>query len=104
MVHFYSQAQIEEFLKKEKSVAALRIQTLWRGHRERTRLTERQKVAQQVHSAIVIQRAVRIIYNTSIMPSCKRKNSPHRKVKAAYDVTFINILFFIENYSGICKL
>merc|ERR1719239_401658 len=51
--------QIEEYLRKEKSVSALRIQTLWRGHRERSRLTERQKVAQQVHAAILIQRAVR---------------------------------------------
>ncbi|GFR71692.1 IQ calmodulin-binding motif-containing protein 1 [Elysia marginata] len=52
-------ARIEEFLKKEKSVAALRIQTLWRGHRERLKLTERQKVAQQVKAAIRIQRSFR---------------------------------------------
>ncbi|RUS91233.1 hypothetical protein EGW08_001039, partial [Elysia chlorotica] len=52
-------ARIEEFLKKEKSVAALRIQTLWRGHRERSKLTERQKVAQQVKAAIRIQRTFR---------------------------------------------
>ena len=51
-------ARIEEFLKKEKSVAAVRIQTLWRGHRERLKFTERQSVAQQVKAAIKIQRVV----------------------------------------------
>lgn len=43
---------------KEKSKAALKIQTLWRGHRERSQLLIRQQVAQQVHAAIKIQRAV----------------------------------------------
>ncbi|KAK3787699.1 hypothetical protein RRG08_031928 [Elysia crispata] len=52
-------ARIEEFLKKEKSVAAVRIQTLWRGHRERLKFTERQSVAQQVKAAIKIQRVFR---------------------------------------------
>ncbi|GFN86337.1 Iq calmodulin-binding motif-containing protein 1-like [Plakobranchus ocellatus] len=52
-------ARIEEYLRKEKSVAALRIQTLWRGHRERSKLSERQKIAQQVKAAIRIQRAFR---------------------------------------------
>ncbi|XP_012941551.1 IQ calmodulin-binding motif-containing protein 1 [Aplysia californica] len=50
---------IEEYLRKEKSVAALRIQTLWRGHRERSRVSERQKVKRQVKAAIIIQRGVR---------------------------------------------
>ncbi|CAL1544110.1 unnamed protein product [Lymnaea stagnalis] len=52
-------SQIENYLKKEKSVAATRIQTLWRGHRERSKLTERQNIAKQVHAAIIIQRAFR---------------------------------------------
>ncbi|KAL8570993.1 hypothetical protein ACOMHN_037853 [Nucella lapillus] len=51
--------QIEKYLMKEKATAAVRIQTLWRGHRERTQLTRRQEVAQQVRAAIRIQRAVR---------------------------------------------
>ncbi|XP_025084498.1 IQ calmodulin-binding motif-containing protein 1-like [Pomacea canaliculata] len=51
--------QIEKYLMKEKSKAALKIQTLWRGHRERSQLLIRQQVAQQVHAAIKIQRAVR---------------------------------------------
>uniref|UniRef100_A0A0B6ZDD5 IQ calmodulin-binding motif-containing protein 1 n=2 Tax=Arion vulgaris TaxID=1028688 RepID=A0A0B6ZDD5_9EUPU len=52
-------SRVEDYLKKEKSVAATRIQTLWRGHRERTKLTDRQSVAQQVRAAIKIQRAFR---------------------------------------------
>ncbi|BFZ06420.1 hypothetical protein BsWGS_09459 [Bradybaena similaris] len=52
-------SRIEEYLKKEKSVAATRIQTLWRGHRERTKLSARQMVAEQVRAAIKIQRAFR---------------------------------------------
>ncbi|KAH9509779.1 IQ calmodulin-binding motif-containing protein 1 [Bulinus truncatus] len=52
-------SQVEKYLQKEKSVAATRIQTLWRGHRERSKLTQRQKVARQVHAAITIQRAFR---------------------------------------------
>ncbi|XP_076456279.1 IQ calmodulin-binding motif-containing protein 1-like [Babylonia areolata] len=51
--------QIERYLMKEKSSAAVRIQTMWRGHRERSQLTRRQEVAQQVKAAIKIQRAVR---------------------------------------------
>lgn len=52
-------AQIEKFLTKEKSEAALKIQARWRGHRERTQLPRRQQVVQQVRAAIKIQRAVR---------------------------------------------
>lgn len=52
-------AQVEKFLMKEKQSAALRIQTLWRGHKERNQLTRRQEVAQQVKAAIKIQRMVR---------------------------------------------
>ncbi|KAI8778182.1 IQ calmodulin-binding motif-containing protein 1 [Biomphalaria glabrata] len=52
-------SQVEKYLQKEKSVAATRIQTLWRGHRERSKLTQRQMVARQVHAAIIIQRAYR---------------------------------------------
>ncbi|KAK7495678.1 hypothetical protein BaRGS_00013125 [Batillaria attramentaria] len=51
--------QIEKFLTKEKSAAALKIQARWRGHRERTQLPRRQQVVQQVRAAIKIQRAVR---------------------------------------------
>ena len=50
--------QIEKYLMKEKSGAAVKIQTHWRGHRERSQLARRQQIAQQVRAAIKIQRAV----------------------------------------------
>ena len=50
--------QIEKYLMKEKSEAAVKIQTHWRGHRERSQLARRQQIAQQVKAAIKIQRAV----------------------------------------------
>lgn len=53
-----SLARLEEYLRKEKSESALRIQTLWRGHRERTKLSARQEVALKVKAAIRIQRFV----------------------------------------------
>jgi hypothetical protein len=54
-------AQVEKFLMKEKQSAAVRIQTIWRGHRERNQLTRRQEIAQQVRAAIRIQRAVSLV-------------------------------------------
>ncbi|ESP03049.1 hypothetical protein LOTGIDRAFT_185823 [Lottia gigantea] len=52
-------AKVDEYLAKEKSVAALKIQTLWRGKKERDLLPWRQEVQMQVKAAIKIQRTVR---------------------------------------------
>ncbi|XP_070175320.1 IQ calmodulin-binding motif-containing protein 1-like [Littorina saxatilis] len=52
--------QIERYLMKEKSTAVVKIQTLWRGHRERSQLARRQEIARQVRAAIKIQRGVRL--------------------------------------------
>ncbi|XP_050407309.2 IQ calmodulin-binding motif-containing protein 1 [Patella vulgata] len=52
-------AKVEQYLAKEKSVAAVKIQTLWRGKKERDLLPWRQQVRLQVRAAIRIQRYVR---------------------------------------------
>ncbi|XP_059145860.1 IQ calmodulin-binding motif-containing protein 1-like [Physella acuta] len=52
-------SEVERFLNNEKAVAATNIQTVWRGHRERSRLKERQYITKQVHAAITIQRKIR---------------------------------------------
>ncbi|XP_041373463.1 IQ calmodulin-binding motif-containing protein 1-like [Gigantopelta aegis] len=52
--------QVERFLEKEKAVAIIKIQKVWRGHKERHLLPARQELSRQVKAAIKIQRTVRL--------------------------------------------
>ena len=60
--------RIDEYLRQQKASAALRIQSRWRGHVERSRWTRRQAVVRQVKAAILIQRSVRLLLADNILP------------------------------------
>ncbi|XP_046355575.2 IQ calmodulin-binding motif-containing protein 1-like [Haliotis rufescens] len=59
LIEIMPAVQIPRFLQREQSDAAVKIQTMWRGHKERNRLPGRQEVARQVKAVIKIQRTVR---------------------------------------------
>ena len=49
---------VQKYLEGIRDSAAVKIQSVWRGHHKRKELASRREYVQQTNAAIVVQRAV----------------------------------------------
>ncbi len=57
-IYCYCEGEVSRHLEQENHQAAVKIQTMWRGHQVRRSVRSRQEAFREIRAAIQIQRTV----------------------------------------------